>query len=85
MMVAAEGPNSSTAANTNASETEILAFIDGSLMLNEPVRNASQSKKQPLEDSGGASREVVDRCPDGERSCRNDRCDVEAGSWREPC
>ena len=44
MMVAAEGPNSRTAANTNASETEILAFIDGSLMLKEPVRNASRAR-----------------------------------------
>jgi hypothetical protein len=36
MIVAAEGPNISTAANTNASDTEIRAFIEGSLMLNEP-------------------------------------------------
>src|SRR5262245_38019747 len=41
IMVAAEGPNKSTAANTNASDTEIRALIEGSLMLKEPVRNAS--------------------------------------------
>jgi hypothetical protein len=44
IMVAAEGPNKSTAAKTNASDTEILALIDGSLMLKEPVRNASPAK-----------------------------------------
>ena len=43
MIVAAEGPNRSTAANTNASDTEIRALMDGSLILNEPVRNASQA------------------------------------------
>jgi hypothetical protein len=44
MIVAAEGPNSKTAAKTKASETEILALIDGSFMLKEPVRNASPAK-----------------------------------------
>ena len=44
MIVAAEGPNSNTAANTNASDTEIRAFIEGSLMLKEPVRKASPAR-----------------------------------------
>src|SRR5688572_15918661 len=38
MTVATGGPKSNTAANTNASETETRALIDGSLMLNAPVR-----------------------------------------------
>jgi hypothetical protein len=49
--VEAEGPNRRTAAKTNVSETEIRALIDGSLMLNEPVRNvrpASQSHWCPV-------------------------------------
>ena len=44
MIVAAEAPKSRTAANTNASETEILAFIDGSLMLKEPVSSVRPAK-----------------------------------------
>src|SRR4029453_12942980 len=44
MIVAAEGPNIRTAANTNASDTEIRAFIEGSLMLKEPVRNARPAR-----------------------------------------
>ena len=38
MIVAADGPKKRTAANTNASDTEIRALMDGSFMLNEPVR-----------------------------------------------
>jgi hypothetical protein len=43
-MVAAEAPNNSTAAKTNASETEIRALMDGSLMLKEPVRKARRAR-----------------------------------------
>ena len=44
MTVAADGPKKRTAANTNASETEIRALIDGSFMLNEPVRNVRPAR-----------------------------------------
>jgi hypothetical protein len=44
MIVAAEGPKSRTAAKTKASETEILALTDGSLMLKDPVRNVRPAR-----------------------------------------
>ena len=49
--VAAEGPKKRTAEKTKASETEILALIEGSFMLNEPVRMvnpASHSHSFPI-------------------------------------
>ena len=42
--VAPDGPKNKTAANTNASETEMRALMDGSFTLNEPVRNVSPAR-----------------------------------------
>jgi hypothetical protein len=42
--VAGAGPNSSTDAKTNASETDIRAAIDGILTENDPVKNVSAAR-----------------------------------------
>jgi hypothetical protein len=60
MIVAAEGPNSNTAAKTKASETEIRAFTDGNLMLNEPVRNARRARTSHWEFGGLVARSYAD-------------------------
>src|SRR5262245_9214049 len=44
MIVATSGPEMRTAANTNASETDMRAGMPGTLMLNAPLRTASAAQ-----------------------------------------
>ena len=55
-IVLAEGPYSRTDAKTKASETEILALIDGSLMLNDPVSSVSPASTNHSDGGGWSNR-----------------------------
>jgi hypothetical protein len=60
MMVVAEGPYNRTEANTNASETEIRALIEGSLMLNDPVRSVRPARINHSDPTGRTSRSYAE-------------------------
>ena len=52
MIVATCGPKSRTPANTKASETEIRASTEGTLILKEPVRRVSATRTNQSEPTG---------------------------------
>jgi hypothetical protein len=60
IMVVAEGPYNRTEAKTNASETEIRALMEGSLMLNEPVRRVRPARINHSDPMGRISRSYAE-------------------------
>jgi hypothetical protein len=60
MTVEADGPKRRTAAKTNVSETDIRALIEGSFMLNEPVRNVRPARYIHSMPVGWSSRSTAD-------------------------
>jgi hypothetical protein len=60
MTVDAEGPKRRTAAKTNVSETDIRALMEGSLMLNEPVRNVKPARYIHSIPVGWTTRSIAD-------------------------
>jgi hypothetical protein len=60
MIVVAEGPYNRTDAKTNASETEMRALIEGSLMLNEPVRSVSPARINHSDPMGRISKSYAE-------------------------
>jgi hypothetical protein len=60
-MVAAEGPNIRTAANTKVSETERRAGIEGTLIVNDPLKRVSPAQTNHSTPTGWCQRVMSER------------------------